>query len=166
MVYCGIHSMRKSARSPHPRHTYVTFRYLTLAYVTLRDLTLPYVTLRYLALPYVTLRYLTLPYATVLWVNLRRKPAPLWLRGVQVSPQIRKINVSMTKIHFDILEGTSSPFHPLERGKSVARTGQCADRPVLAQFSPRFSPSSRHIFAREVPKVNKLSKKLIIFEFL
>ena len=146
MVYNGIHSIR----------TYVTFCYLTLAYVTLLDRTLPYV----------TLRYLTLPYATVLWANLRRKPAPLWLRGVQVSPQIRKINVSMTKIHFDTLEGTSSPFHPLERGKSVARTGQCADRPVLAQFSPRFSPSSRHIFAREVPKVNKLSKKLIIFEFL
>ena len=67
LVYCGIHSMRKSARIPHPRHTYVTFRYLTLAYVTVRDLTFIYV----------TLRYLTLPYATVLWVNLRRKPAPL-----------------------------------------------------------------------------------------
>ena len=156
MVYNGIHSIRKSARIPHPRQIYVTFCYLTLAYVTLRDRTLPYV----------TLRYLTLPYATVHWVNLRRKPAPLWLRGVQVSPLIRKINVSMTKVHFVILEGTSSPFHPLERGKSVARTGQCADRPVLAQFSPRFSPSSRHIFAREVPKVNKLSKRLIIFEFL
>ena len=47
----------------------------------------------------------------------------------------------------------------------MARTGQCADRPVLAQFSPRFSPSSRHIFAREVPKVNKLSKKELSLNF-